>query len=358
MRFYQTISIALFALFLFPVYAQKKPPPDPNKPTSIVLILANGMGTAHLNAAMIESPIPLNIKRFSYSGLVSNKLNGSIVPDEGVLLNVLSTGILSNYGAAGMDKNQIPVQNILEYATERKRFTGLITTADITDIVPAAFYAHQNNTANKGQLAKDIMKSGLEVFIGGGRKVFKDRDDKKSLMNQLNSMGYKILEDNKDLKGKSGRKVAGLIDELNIKSINDGRGEYLDLAWLRAFKTLVRNDTGFFMIIDNAHIKWSCQANDKDYLISEILDMDKMLGEILNLVAPDNRTLVIFLSCYESGGLSVTQSVIDKKINYRWGSKQMTAGLSPVFAIGPGAAEFSGIMEIPDIYKKLKKLLE
>jgi alkaline phosphatase len=328
------------------------------KPESIILLLANGMGTSALNASVMESKAPLNLTKFNFSGLVKSSFHNNTFPDEAAIMTAVACGIETNNGTLGIDTNKIPVDNLFKIARACRKYAGIITTAAVTDPVPASFYAHQTNLNHRSDIIKNLIEASPEVFIGGGRKYFKDREDKKPFYDQLNMKEYKILEDNKELKSKSHKKIAGLIDDENIKSIKGGRGEFFELAWLRAFKTLVRNDTGYFLVIDNAHINWACTANDNDYLVSEILDFDKLIGEIMKLVSPDNKTLVIVLSCFETGGLAITQSSIDKKMNYKWSSKNRTLNLTPVFANGPGAENFSGMMGITEIFTKLKKLIE
>jgi alkaline phosphatase len=358
MRKNSTLLLIMMAFFVMSSVRSQTTYSKNVKPESIILLLANGMSSTALNAASLEAKAPLNIKRLNFSGLIKSSFTEDLLPDEAAIMTALTCGIQTNDGTVGIDKNNIPVDNLFKIAKANRRYAGIITTASITDPTPAAFFAQQTNLSHRSDIIKNLIAANPEVFIGGGRKYFKDREDKKSLYNQLSLNDYKILEDLKELKSKSHKKVAGLLDDENIKSIKDGRGEFFNLAWLRAFKTLVRNDTGYFLVIDNAHINWACTANDKDYLVAELLDFDKLIGEIMDLVSPDSKTLVIVLSCYETGGLAITQSNLDKKLNFKWASKQRTLNLTPVFAYGPGAENFSGILELTDIFKKIKNLLE
>ena len=87
--------------------------------------------------------------------------------------------------------------------------------------------------------------------------------------------------------------------------------------------------------------------------------LDKAIGEVLEFAAKDRETLVIVTADHETGGFAVIDG--DKETGrvtglFTWGDH--TATMVPVFAFGPGAEQFTGIMENTDIAKKLMNFIE
>ena len=89
-----------------------------------------------------------------------------------------------------------------------------------------------------------------------------------------------------------------------------------------------------------------------------MLDMDQSVGKALEFAAEDGKTLIVVTSDHETGGMSILDGSFETgmvKGEYSTGSH--TGLMVPVFAYGPGAEEFMGIMENTDVNKKMKKLL-
>lgn len=341
------------------LWAQGKLKHDPNKPVSIIIIIEEGVGLPALSAAQFVKGSDLNLSKASAVGMMKTSSSNDVVTDPAALGTAIACGVKTNNGTIGMDSQLQKVPNIFEFAKKKKLAIGLITTSFVVDAVPAAFYAHQPKSSSYGSIATDLVESGMDVFIGGGRKYFLVKNDSTTLYKDLSSQGYKILEDYGDLKSKSHKKIAGLLKNDALPGINNSRGDYLNLAWLRAFKTLIRNDTGYILVIHNAHINWAAANNEKKDMIAEILDMDKLLGQILNITSPDNKTLVLVIGGFETGGVTVMGNKFSKTDpNMKFSTKQRTASMVPVFAYGTGASLFSGIYDNTDIFLKIKSLIE
>ena len=89
-----------------------------------------------------------------------------------------------------------------------------------------------------------------------------------------------------------------------------------------------------------------------------LVDFDKTIGKALEFAAKDGNTLVVITADHETGGMALTGGDIDSgmvKADFPLGGH--TAVMVPVFAYGPGAEQFTGIMENTEIHKKMKQLL-
>jgi len=155
---------------------------------------------------------------------------------------------------------------------------------------------------------------------------------------------------------KSG-KLAGLTaDEHN--EVYPKRKMSLPLSTQTALNILDQNKKGFFIMIEGSQIDWGGHANNTIYVVNEMLDFDQTIGKALEFAANDRETLIIVTADHETGGMALTGG--DMKTGMVKGAfptGDHTAVMVPVFAYGPGAENFTGIMENTDIAKKIMKLM-
>ncbi len=69
-----------------------------------------------------------------------------------------SSGHKTYNGAIGVDSNKQKVKEVLERAKEKGKWTGLVSTAELTDATPAAYAAHVTSRDDKNEIAKQFYK--------------------------------------------------------------------------------------------------------------------------------------------------------------------------------------------------------
>ena len=111
-------------------------------------------------------------------------------------------------------------------------------------------------------------------------------------------------------------------------------------------------------MIEASQIDWGGHANNSDYIISEMIEFDNVIGKVLDWAAADGETLVIVTADHETGGYSINPGSTMEKIVPAFTTGSHTAALIPVFAFGPGAEYFGGIYENNEIFHKMLKSLE
>ena len=219
------------------------------------------------------------------------------------------------------------------------------------------YIAHQGSRGSYEDIAADFLKTDIDVFIGGGYKHFAQRADKRDLTRELQQKGYQVLRNMDEIaKVKSG-KLAGLTaDEHN--EVYPKRKMDLPLSTETALNILSQNKKGFFIMIEGSQIDWGGHANNTIYIVNETLDFDRAVGKALEFAARDKETLIIVTADHETGGMGLASGNMKTgmvKGAYTTGGH--TAIMVPVFAYGPGADQFTGIMENTDIPKRIMKLL-
>ncbi len=336
-------------------------------PKNIILMIGDGMGTAQIYSGLTAKKDNLNLKRCTHIGFSQTNSSDNYVTDSAAGATAFSIGQKTYNGAIGVDKNKVPQKTILETAESKGLTTGLVATCSITHATPASFIAHQPSRALDEDIAKDFLKTDVDVLIGGGRQFFEKRRDSLNLLAIMKKNNYQIASLVEDLKNISSGKVVCLrLDPDSAKmnkfpKMSEGRGEYLSTASLKAIEILKNNDKknkkGFFLMIEGSQIDWGGHANNSDYIIKEMVDFDNCIGKVLDFAEKDGETLVIITADHETGGYALVGGNLEKgEVVGKFSTDYHTGVMVPVFAFGAGAEHFAGIYHNTEIYKKMMYL--
>ncbi len=327
------------------------------KPKNVIMMIGDGMGVAHIYAGYTANGGHLFLDNFKQIGFSKTQSSNNYITDSAAGGTALSTGQKTYNGAIGVNTDTIAIKTILEMAEGKGLSTGLVSTSAITHATPASYIAHQGSRGSYEDIAADFLKTDIDVFIGGGYKHFAVRKDGRDLTKDLQANGYQVLRDMDDIaKVKSG-KLAGLTaDEHN--EVYPKRLMNLPLSTQTALNILDQNKKGFFIMIEGSQIDWGGHANNTIYIVNEMLDFDQSIGKALEFASKDKETLIIVTADHETGGLALVGG--DMKtgmVKGAYTTADHTGIMVPVFAYGPGAENFTGIMENTDIAKKIMKLM-
>lgn len=327
-------------------------------------MIGDGMGLSQVSGAMYTSRKPLNLERIRHIGFHKSYAEGELVTDSAAGATAFACGIKTYNGAVGVNIDSIPQKTILEEVEEQGMATGLVATAFIVHATPAAFYAHQPIRVFNEEIAADLLKTDVDLIIGGGKKYFDRREkDNRNLIKELVAKGYEVTDymgrelNEVNFSGK--RKIVHFTADRHPVPVSAGR-DYLPFA-SRIAPRFLKNmspDKGFFLMIEGSQIDWAGHGNEGDLLIKETLDFDRSIGEVLDFAYEDKNTLVIITGDHETGGFALNPGSRKGKIETAFTTNGHTAALVPVYAYGPGAEEFRGIYENTAIYHKMKKLLK
>ena len=332
----------------------KKPgPKEIPEIRNIVLMIGDGMGLAAISSAITVSHHPLNIERCNIIGLQKTFSSDHYITDSGAAGTALATGNKTNNGEIGVDSQGKRVKSILEIAKENGLATGLVSTSAITDATPASFFAHESSRNSSEDVAKDILKTDIDVFIAGGYDQFAYRTDKLYLIDSLKARGYMVETSMNAVLKSTSLKLAGLIAPVNCPSRLNGRGDMLPASSRKAIEILNKNSKGFFLMIEGGEIDKAAHAKDETALMEETLDFDDAVGEVLDFAQNDGHTLVVVTGDHETGGIAIIGgSIKAHNVLLNFPTNSHTAVMVPVFAYGPGAEKFSGIYDNTSFFQK------
>src|SRR5690606_5415362 len=137
-------------------------------PRGIVLVVGDGMGSAHFTLARLLRGADYRIGTMPEVGLVATHAVDTLVTDSAAAATAFATGVKTVKGAIGTDPSGAPVETVLEAAEARGLATGLVTTTVFVDATPAAFAAHAQSRAELGVIAQHMLSRGIEVIAGTG----------------------------------------------------------------------------------------------------------------------------------------------------------------------------------------------
>ena len=350
------IFFIILFFFIEPAYS--------SSPKNVILLIGDGMGLSQITYGILKNKETSNFERFKYIGLIKTSSTSDEITDSAAAATAFASGKKTFNGAICVDGNKKSLPTILEIAKANGFATGLIATSSIVHATPAAFISHQNSRHNYEEIALDLVKNEVDVFIGGGLKFFNNRSDKIDLTKKLLEKNYKIYTDQKSFfedKRCQGR-VAALLAKEHMPKMQEGRKDYEKQALIKALSLLSHNKKGFFLMVEGSQIDWGGHQNDAEFIKEEVVDFDSVIGAALDLAIKDKNTLVIVTADHETGGFALSGRNLHRDENYgaitpEFTSSGHSAVMVPVFAYGVGAENFMGIYENTEIFFKIRKMI-
>jgi alkaline phosphatase len=351
--YFKKVIALLLVLSMIILVSCNRNKPEGHPVQNIILMIGDGMGIAHIYAAMTANKGQLQMARCKVIGFSKTQSKTNYITDSAAGATAMATGKKTYNGAISVDTDSLPLQTILEIAENNGLSTGLVSTSSITHATPACFIAHTTNRNNYEEIAACFLQTDIDVFIGGGYKHFSERKDGRNLINQLEKKNYTVLQSLQEATAVNSGKLAVLTAKEHPPRLSEGRKNELMKATRISIELLSSNKKGFFLMVEGSQIDWGGHENDTRYIVEETLDFDQAVGYALDYAEKQGNTLVIITADHETGGMGLTGGNIAKgHIEATYVSHGHTGEPVPVLAFGPGAEEFAGFYENTGIFDK------
>jgi alkaline phosphatase len=333
------------SLFVLTGYAAER------TPKNIILFIGDGMGLSQVAAGKIAKG-RLEMERCPVTGLVTTWPADSLVTDSAAAATALSTGVKTSNGSLGVTPDGTPLKNVIEYAEEKGKSTGVAVVCSLTHATPAGFIVHVSSRKLDSEIAEQISASGVDVLFGGGLNHFTSTNN-PSLPELQKKMTVALTADEFRKIGVP-EKAAALLYPTHPPYTAERNVSLRELTQ-KAIQILSQNTNGFFLMVEGSQIDWAAHKNDGTNVVSEVTDFDDAVGTGLDFAKKNSETLVIVTSDHETGGFAVLDGSVEKKTVDKTGFVHggHTASMVPLFAYGPGSAAFSGIYDNTDIGKTM-----
>ena len=170
-------TLIVFLLFSCTPKDLSQPPFQPSLPSkkakNVILMIGDGMGLTQISAGMFANGNQLNLEKFPIVGLHKPYSSNALITDSAAGATAFACGVKTYNGAIGVDKDSTAVKTILEEVEERGLATGLVATSTIVHATPASFIAHVKSRNDYEDIAADFLKTEIDYFVGGGKKIFR-----------------------------------------------------------------------------------------------------------------------------------------------------------------------------------------
>ena len=217
--------------------------------------------------------------------------------------------------------------------------------------------AHSTSRKEEEYIASQFVGSGVDFISGGGTHFWNQRSDGRNLIEEMKAQGYTYVDKVEDIAGAKGDKFLGLYDEYDLKGV-DERGPVLMESTLKALQMLP-NKKGFFLMIEGSQIDDWGHRHKVGMVCEELLEFDRVLGEVLKFAEKDGHTLVVVTADHATGGLTLLKGSLEERtVKVHFSTSGHNGIVVPIFAYGPGAEAFAGIHENGDIGQIISRLLK
>lgn len=327
------------------------------KVKNIVFMIGDGMSLMHMYSAWTANRGKLNLENCQAVGLAKTYCFDKLITDSGAAGTALATGHKTRYHSVGVDPDGKPLTPLTDLAAARGKSTGVVVTCQLNDATPAAFCAHNSDRNQGDAIAADYVNCGVDFIFGGGKRYFNERPDGRDLFAEMREKGYQTPLSKEELQAIKGGKVLAVWDQYDLPA-PAVRKELLTESSMKAIEVLSQNKKGFFLMIEGSQIDDYGHSNRLEPLMEEILDFDRVIGEVFKWAAADGETLVIVTADHETGGLTlVGGDLANGEIVGKFSTGNHSGVMVPVYAFGPGAEAFTGIYENTDVFEKISKAM-
>jgi alkaline phosphatase len=325
-------------------------------PKNIILFIGDGMGVQQLTAGKIAKG-SLEIERCPVSGLVTTWSANHLVTDSAAAATAIASGHKTNNGMLGLSPDGQALKNIVEFAGEKGKSTGVAAVCAVTHATPAGFVVHVSHRKQPLEIADQLAVSDIDVLFGGGLHSFTSTNG-ACLPNLQKQMPVaRTAEEFRQL-GATNR-AAALLWPRHPPSAAKRIVSLKEMAQ-KAIEILSRNPEGFFLMVEGSQIDWAGHKNDVTNLVNEVVDFDDAVGAGLDFAEANGETLVIVTADHETGGFAVLNGSLSDQTISKSGfvNNYHTASMVPLFAFGPGSTAFCGMMDNTDIGKTMIRFIQ
>ncbi|MDE1170015.1 MAG: alkaline phosphatase [Verrucomicrobium sp.] len=298
------------------------------RPHGIILFVANGLDLSLLDQARREAAArgqPLDLDNLNQLCVVDVQGVGQPIPDEAAAATALASGRRVRNGLVGLTAEQTRLNTLIYAAQRAGRATGLVTTRQLTDPTPLAFYGRNAGQAGTEQhnAAELIDTSGIDVILGGGSQYFRranvlnprGRTDERDLEADAARAGFTVVHEAGELNHLPSwrtRQLLGLFAPGSLCFPALIQGAHLqptltDMTRM-AIKCLQYSIGGYFLVVDQGMIEAAARHNWTDLALGEVAALDSAVGAARAYAG--TGSLVVVVSNYSLGALDTARSAL------------------------------------------------
>ncbi len=335
------------------------------RPRNVILMIGDGMGVGQVSSASAILYGPgggLAVESAPVTGFVRTYAGNDLATDSAAASTAMATGFKAPKTAISILADGRSPKTLMEALKAVGMRTGVVTTSGLADATPAGFLVHAGDRYQYANIFSSILKTRHDVLMGGNwvrhHKAKHDREylDLVDRVDELGSAaGYNVVQSETDLMNAQ-TPVFGLFPPRGDS--DDDYGPDLTITTEFTLEALAKDEIGFFALIESEVTDSRGHMNSVAGVVDAVREFDASVAFAVEWAEERGDTLVLVTADHDTGGLGIVNGNYDDGVaEVRWTSDMHTALWVPLFAFGPGAEHFSGVIDNTDIGILIAKLL-
>ena len=325
------------------------------KAKNIILFIGDGMGPNQVALARFSvggANHRLSFENFPVTGIVLNHSAENLYTDSAAAATTWAAGVKTKNGYLSVDSDNKFLPTIPELLSTKGYLTGLVATSSITHATPAAFYAHIKSRSKHKQIAQMLVESDIAIALGGGSEFFKLPLSDQAI--HIIENGSSLDQDDLALHAR----VLGLFGEDGLdRRLSPPTQLKMTETALDFLDSKTLNCQGFFLMSEGSQIDWAGHDNNVKYMLAEFADFDDSIAAAIEFAKQDKETLILVTADHATGGL-VLQKPRGSSVRAQWTTTSHDLASINIYAYGPGAEKFSGVMDNTEIFDRMLQALD
>lgn len=331
-------------------------------PKNIIFMIGDGMGLEQVSTAWTANRGKLNMEKMPYVGLQRTYCLNWLVTDSAAAGTALATGSKTNKGMIATLPDGTELNSMMDLAQSVGKRTGVVVVCRLNDATPATFCCNDPDRDEAEAITADYLNCGVDFIAGGGMDYWRtERTDGRDIFAEIGQKGYNTYESVEALMDAEELPVAAVLAPLELPSALSGeRGDMFRQMTAKSLEMLSKdNEEGFVLMVEGSCIDDWLHANRVDAAVEEILDFDRVVGDVLQWAEKDGETLVVVTADHATGAMTLLWGDIAAgTVEVNFANEGHNGMMVPFFAYGAGAEKFDGVMENIELSKTISSFIK
>lgn len=330
----------------YPVFAQA--------PKNVILLIGDGTGMSHLYAGYTANGGQLSLFGIRHTGHIHTRSADAYCTDSASGATAFATGQKTDNRKISISPQGQPLPLLTESLQAEGYRTGLITSVNLADATPSAFYARVPERNQTRAIISQLADAPLDLLAGEGAGLAELYPE---LFRALPSRGRQWQIGSIDTESDSSQVVLFPNGALRAGADTDSRLAFAGVLE-DALHYLSRPGEPFFLVAESGRVDGGGHNNNMAEVVNEVLSLDATVGRALQYVDQHPETLLLVLADHETGGLTLQDgNAVEQWVLGHFSTNDHTGIAIPCFAYGPGAEQFTGVFDNTDVFRKIQALL-
>jgi alkaline phosphatase len=274
---------------------------------NLIIFIVDGMGPSDRQLGELALDKGLAMNNMPVIGLMRTSSVDLDITDSAASATAMFCGKKTYNGVLGYDEELDELTSVMELAEAKGMNTGIITTSALYDATCAAMYASEFDRTAKKSISTQLLSSGIDLMIGGGRSYIKPESDNADKGEPAQRKGPAFYYSLPSLRASASLSAICLLaDEELTPEIDRQKDEARLTDMLKEGLALLEaSDKPFMLLVESGAVDRMSHDNDAAGALAEMLSTDEAVAVCLDFARTQGDTLVIVAADHETGGLSL-----------------------------------------------------